>query len=144
MKSNNQAIFHIIVTQLGWGPFLASNARPPLPGTQGKHICEINTPLYPTFMQGFTYFFLFLLQNIDCGYSLEPPRQGGSNLYPQSMFCAKIRKISTISYRKFSFFYNLKNLCILHGHDFVMRESNNEPSDHKAGHATNSCHQELL
>ena len=24
--------------------------------------------------------------NIDCGYSLEPPRQGGSNEYPQSMF----------------------------------------------------------
>ena len=25
-------------------------------------------------------------QNIDCGYSLEPPRQRGSNEYPQSMF----------------------------------------------------------
>ena len=23
-------------------------------------------------------------QNIDCGYSLEPPRRGGSNKYPQS------------------------------------------------------------
>ena len=31
-------------------------------------------------------FFLFLLQNIDCGYSLEPPRRGGCNVYPQSMF----------------------------------------------------------
>ena len=31
-------------------------------------------------------FFLFLLQNIDCGYSLEPSRRGGSNVYPQSMF----------------------------------------------------------
>ena len=30
--------------------------------------------------------FLFLLKNIDCGYSLEPPRRGGSNEYPQSMF----------------------------------------------------------
>ena len=28
-------------------------------------------------------------QNIDCGYSLEPPRRGGSNEYPQSMFWAK-------------------------------------------------------
>ena len=26
-------------------------------------------------------FFLFLLQNIDCGYSLEPPRRGGSNTH---------------------------------------------------------------
>ena len=25
-------------------------------------------------------------QNIDCGYWLEPPRRGGSNEYPQSMF----------------------------------------------------------
>ena len=25
-------------------------------------------------------------QNIDCGYSLELPRRGGSNEYPQSMF----------------------------------------------------------
>ena len=32
-------------------------------------------------------------QKIDCGYSLEPPRRGGSNEYPQSMFCAEIRKI---------------------------------------------------
>ena len=31
-------------------------------------------------------------QNIDCGYSLEPPRRG-SNEYPQSMFWAEIRKI---------------------------------------------------
>ena len=32
-------------------------------------------------------------QNIDCGYSLEPPRRGGSNEYPQSMSFSKIRKI---------------------------------------------------
>ena len=25
-------------------------------------------------------------QNIDCGYSLEPPLRGGSNEYPQSIF----------------------------------------------------------
>ena len=31
-------------------------------------------------------------QNIDCGYSLEPPRRGGYNEYPQSMFYAVIRK----------------------------------------------------
>ena len=34
--------------------------------------------------------FLILLNNIDCGYSLEPPRRGGSNEYPQSMFWAEI------------------------------------------------------
>ena len=30
--------------------------------------------------------FLTFSQNIDCGYSLEPPRLGGSNEYPKSMF----------------------------------------------------------
>ena len=38
------------------------------------------------FSKQFLIFFLFLLQNIDCGYTLEPPRRGGSNEYPQSMF----------------------------------------------------------
>ena len=32
-------------------------------------------------------------QNIDCGYSLEPPHRGGSNEYPQSVFLAEIKKI---------------------------------------------------
>ena len=30
--------------------------------------------------------FHIFAQNIDCGYSLEPPRRGGSNEYPQSIF----------------------------------------------------------
>ena len=34
-------------------------------------------------------FFYISDQNIDCGYSLEPPRRGGSNEYPQSMFLSK-------------------------------------------------------
>ena len=35
---------------------------------------------------------LIFAKNIDCGYTLEPPRLGGSNEYPQSMFWNKIRK----------------------------------------------------
>ena len=31
-------------------------------------------------------------QNIDRGYSLEPPRRGGSNEYPQSMLLSRKRK----------------------------------------------------
>ena len=31
-------------------------------------------------------------QNIDCGYSLEPPRWGGSNEYPQSNFLSRNKK----------------------------------------------------
>ena len=49
-------------------------------------------PLKPHFyiakmgVAGVYLFFLVLIQNIHCGYSLEPPRRGGSNVYPQSMF----------------------------------------------------------
>ena len=31
-------------------------------------------------------------RNIDCGYSLEPPLRGGSNEYPQSMFLSRNKK----------------------------------------------------
>ena len=46
-------------------------------------------PHFHTVKLGFTgvyIIFLISAQNIDCGYSLEPPRRGGSNEYPQSMF----------------------------------------------------------
>ena len=42
---------------------------------------------------GFTgehFIFLISAQKINCRYSLEPPRRGGSNEYPQSMFWAEI------------------------------------------------------
>ena len=37
--------------------------------------------------------FNIFAQNIDCGYTLEPPRRGGSNEYPQCMFWIKNKKI---------------------------------------------------
>ena len=36
--------------------------------------------------------FYISAQNIDCGYSLEPPRRGGSNEYPQSVFLSRNKK----------------------------------------------------
>ena len=85
----------------------------------GKHVRAMYTPREPHFYLvklGFAevyLFFLFLLQNIDCGYSLEPPRQGGSNVYPQSMFRAKIRKLSNKILTKFSIFDTEKNSVYL-------------------------------
>ena len=38
-------------------------------------------------------------QNIDCGYSLEPPRRGGSNEYHNLCFWAEIRKNSVYPYK---------------------------------------------
>ena len=64
-------------------------------------------PLFYVVKLGFTgvYInFLISVQNIDCGYSLEPPRRGGSNEYPQPMFWAEIWKISEFFIWKFSVF----------------------------------------
>ena len=50
-------------------------------------------PLFYLVKLGFTGIYIIFLisaQNIDCWYSLEPPRRGGSNEYLQSMFkCLK-------------------------------------------------------
>ena len=43
-------------------------------------------------------FFDIFAQNIDCGYTLEPPLRGGSNEYPQSTFWIKIKKKCTPLY----------------------------------------------
>ena len=45
-------------------------------------------------------------QNIDCGYSLEPPSRGGSNEYPQSMFWSRNKK--NIVYLSNPQFYYIK------------------------------------
>ena len=91
----------------------------------GKHLCNVY-PLEPHFYigkmgyAGVNLFFLFLLQNIDCGYSLEPPRRGGSNVYPQSMFWAKVRKIS----KNFCWIFSiltLRKIYKLHGRVFIMQ-----------------------
>ena len=52
----------------------------------------------------FIYIFLIFAQNIDCGYTLEPPRRGDSNEYPHSMFWSKNKKIRyTPSYPSFEY-----------------------------------------
>ena len=58
---------------------------------------------------GVYLFFLFLLQNIDCGYSLEPPR------VPTIYVLSKNKKNIEIFLLKIFIFY-FKNPCILHGH----------------------------
>ena len=45
------------------------------------------------FIGKFLIFFLCFAQNIDCGYTLEPPCGGSSNEYPQSMFWIKNKTI---------------------------------------------------
>ena len=64
-----------------------------------KHAYIILTPLDTFFYivkLGFTVVNIIFLISVQkhCEYSLEPPRRGGSNEYPQSMFWAEIWKIS--------------------------------------------------
>ena len=57
--------------------------------TLRKHAHVLKLKNFENFRKNFFYIFLIFAQNIDCGYTLEPPRRGGSNEYPQSMFWSK-------------------------------------------------------
>ena len=65
-------------------------------------------PLKPHFYivkLGFTgvyIIFLISAQDIDCGYSLEPPRRGGSSKYPQC-FMQKYEKYLSFLSENFQF-----------------------------------------
>ena len=66
-------------------------------------------------------------QNIDCGYTLEPPRRGGSNEYLQSMFWSKNKKNRyTPAYPSIPQFYYIEvgfKGYSIHGHVFLMHSS---------------------
>ena len=86
-------------------------------------------PLKPHFYivkLGFTgvyIIFLISAQNIDCGYSLEPPRRGGSKEYPQSIFRAEIWKISEFLSEIFHFSV-VKNSVYLNRRVFFVFKGN--------------------
>ena len=68
----------------------------------GDPMCIISKTLQFKYSENFTIkkffsdknsdIFHISAQNIDCGYSLEPPQQGGSNEFPQSMFLNRNKK----------------------------------------------------
>ena len=58
-----------------------------------SNILKMLPPKTESFLIKSSDIFHISAQNIDCGYSLELPRWGRSNEYPQSMFWAEIRKI---------------------------------------------------
>ena len=77
--------------------------------------CYVN-PIEPHFYiaklgyAGVYLFFLFLLQNIACGYSLEPPRRGGSNVTTIYVLSKNMKNIEQILLT-FFICYNLK-ICV--------------------------------
>ena len=58
-----------------------------------SNILKILQPKKANFLIKNSDIFNISAQKIDCWNPLEPPRQGGSNEYSQSMFFSKIRKI---------------------------------------------------
>ena len=73
-----------------------------------QHVLAVYNTLYPTFIYsktGVYLFFIFLIQNIDCWYSLEPPRQGGFNtVLTINVLSKNIRNITVLSYTHERFF----------------------------------------
>ena len=57
-----------------------------------SNILKILQPKQENFQIKNSDIFHISAQNIDCGYLLEPPRRGGSNKYPQSMFLSRNKK----------------------------------------------------
>ena len=56
-----------------------------------SNILKILQPKKENFQIKNSDIFHIYAQHIDCGYSLETPRRGGSNEYSQSMFFSKIK-----------------------------------------------------
>ena len=57
-----------------------------------SNILKILAPKNGNFQIKKSDIFHISAQNIDCVYSLEPPRRGGSNKYPQPMFLSRNKK----------------------------------------------------
>ena len=73
-----------------------SETKNTFPESLRKHAHAINRDFLALRIENFQLknfdIFLIFAQNIDCGYTFEPPRRGGSNEYPQSMFLSKNKK----------------------------------------------------
>ena len=69
-----------------------------------SNILQILSPKNENFQIKNSDIFHVSAQNIDCGYSLESPRRGGSNEYPQSMFLSRNKK-NNVYPRKPQFYY---------------------------------------
>ena len=57
-----------------------------------SNIKKISPPKTEIFQIKNSDMFHISAKNIDCRYSLEPPRRGGSNEYPQSIVLSRSKK----------------------------------------------------
>ena len=76
-----------------------------------SNILKILPPKNENFQIKNADIFQMSAQNIDCGSSLEPPRQGSSNEYPQSMFLSRNKKNNVYLF-KYTENFTTKNMKI--------------------------------
>ena len=70
-----------------------------------SNILKISASKNETFQIKNSYIFVHIFaQNIDCGYSLEPPRRVGFNEYPKSMLLIRKKKNNVYPFKP-QFYY---------------------------------------
>ena len=72
--------------------YIGQTGRKSLRNQAYSNILRISTLKTESFQIKNSDIFHISAQHIDCGYSLEPTRRGGSNEYPQSMFLSRNKK----------------------------------------------------
>ena len=95
MKNRDANFLSIKTVRFGWqklNAFIWSSSSPNIMKTCPYYKQIFRALKIENFQLNFFDIFLIFAQNIDCGYSIEPPRRGGSNEYPQSMFWSKNKK----------------------------------------------------
>ena len=80
------------VSTFSGADYLVSSLGPPLRKHAYSNILKSLPPKNESFQIKILIFFPISAQNIDCGYTLEAPRRGGSNEYPQSMYLSRNKK----------------------------------------------------
>ena len=96
----------ICPTPLWWGGGGGRGGRASLRKHTYSNILKISPPKTESFQIKILIFFHISAQNIDCWYSLEPPRRGDSNKYPQSLFLSRNKKNNIFPCK--SQFYHIK------------------------------------
>ena len=77
----------------------------------------INSDVFHISAQKHRLWVLVRTASADCGYSLEPPRRGGSNEYPQSMFLSRNKKNNV--YPCEPQFYYIKGVGFKGGQNYI-------------------------
>ena len=91
VNRNSQRLFTSVEMATN-APSLFGPLKPSLRKHAYSNILKILPPKNKNFQIKILIFFHVSAKNIDCGYSLEPPRRGDSNEYPQYVCLGRNKK----------------------------------------------------